>query len=138
MSKSNDLSKKILDHMLGGPDYTRPATVYIALFTADPGEGSGGTEATGSGYARKAVTNNDTNFPASTGSTTAAKTNGADITFDDATGDWSSGADMTHWVMFDASSGGNRMYKGALTTAKPVLSGDGPVIKAGDMDITED
>lgn len=138
MSKSNDLSKKILDHILGGPDYTRPATVYIALFTTDPGEGTGGTEVTGSGYARKAVTNNSTNFPAATGSTTGQKTNGTAIVFTDATGDWASGSNIGYWAMFDASSGGNRMYKGALAVAKPVLNGDGVTIAAGAMNITED
>lgn len=138
MSKSNDLSKKILDHMLGGPDYVRPATVYIALFTTDPGEGTGGTEVTGSGYARRAVTNNNTNFPASTGSTTATKTNGTAIVFADATGDWASAGNIGFWAMFDASSGGNRMYKGALAVAKPVLNGDAVTIAASAMVITED
>lgn len=138
MSKSNDLSKKILDHMVGGPDYTRPATVYIALFTTDPGEGTGGTEVTGSGYARAAVTNNSTNFPAATGSTTATKSNATAITFPTATGDWASAANIGFWAMFDASSGGNRMYKGALAVAKPVLNGDTPSIAIGAMTLTED
>lgn len=138
MSKSNDLSKKILDHVLGGVDYVRPATVYIALFTSDPGEGTGGTEVTGSGYARVAVTNNSTNFPAATGSTTGQKSNGTAITWPTATGDWASAANIGFWAMFDASSGGNRMYKGALTVAKPVLNGDTASIAIGVMVITED
>lgn len=66
-ARSNYSAKKILDHELGGPDYTRPATVYIALLTVRPNmidTGSTITEANYTGYARKAVTNNATNFPA--------------------------------------------------------------------------
>lgn len=136
MSKSDYLENAILDHILGGGDYVRPATVYFALFTSDPGEAAGGTEATGTDYARVAVTNNATNFPAASG---GAKSNGTAITFPAAgAGGWSSGADMTHWVMFDASSGGNRLYKGPLAIAKPVLEGDVASIPVGDLDITED
>ena len=32
-SKSNYLELKVLDHVLGGGDYTRPAKVYVALYT---------------------------------------------------------------------------------------------------------
>lgn len=138
MSKSNYLSKEVLDHVLGGADYSRPATVYLALFTSNPDEDASGTEATGSAYARVAITNNGTNFPAATGTTAASKTNGATFTFTTATGDWSSGSDMTHWALFDASSGGNCLYYGALGTAKPVLDGDTASVAASSMVITED
>jgi hypothetical protein len=139
MSTSNDLSKKWLDHTYGATTNTPPATVYIALFTSDPGDGTGGTEATGTGYARKAVTNNTTNFTNATGSTVATKTNGTDIVFAAAgTGGWSSGANMTHWASMDASSGGNRLHTGALTVPKPVADGDVVTIAAGSLTITQD
>jgi len=139
MSKSNDLSLKLLNHALGGPDYVRPATVYLGFFTSDPGEGVGGTEATGTGYARTAITNNATNFPAATGSTIGTKSNAVAFTGPTAgVGGWSSGANMTHWALFDAASGGNRMYKGALQIAKPVLEGDSPSVAIGAIVITED
>jgi len=66
-AKSNYLAKKVLDHILGGSDYTRPSTVYLALCTARPkmdDTGSTITEANYTGYSRLAVTNNSTNFPA--------------------------------------------------------------------------
>ncbi len=34
MSASNYLEQKLLDHVLGGPDFTRPATVYLTLHKA--------------------------------------------------------------------------------------------------------
>src|SRR3972149_249132 len=80
MSASSDLENKILNHILGGGDYTRLATIYVALYTSDPGEdGSANTnEATGTDYARAAVTNNDTNWPAASG---GSKANGTAINF---------------------------------------------------------
>lgn len=138
MSKSNYLEAKLQDHVLGGPDYVRPATVYVSLHTADPTDAGGGAEATGSGYARKSVTNNATNWPAATGTTPTTKSNGTEIAFAAATGDWSAAANMTHFGLWDAASGGNLLIKGALGTAKPVLNGDTPTIAAGALSWTED
>ena len=87
--KSDYLENKVLDHVLGGGDYTRPATVYIGLYTATPSDSGGGTEVAGNGYDRADVTNNATNFPASSG---GAKSNGTAITFAAACG-WQLGHD---------------------------------------------
>jgi len=84
-SKSNYLENKVLDHVLGGGDYTRPATVYVALYTVAPSDTGGGTEVTGGSYARAAVTNNSTNWPAASG---GEKSNGTEITFETATASW--------------------------------------------------
>jgi hypothetical protein len=42
-----------------------------------------------------------------------------------------SGANLTHFVIFDASTAGNAIGWGALTTAKPVLNGDTASFAAG-------
>ncbi len=52
---TNFLESELVDHMIGNA-YTAPTTIYLALFTAVPGEAGGGTEVTGSGYARQAIT----------------------------------------------------------------------------------
>ena len=44
-----------------------PASLYIGFTTTLPTPTAAGTEATGGGYARIAVVNNSTNFPAATG-----------------------------------------------------------------------
>lgn len=57
-------AKDILDAKFGSGS---PATVYAALLLTLPlGDGTGGTEFSGGTYARIAVTNNNTNFPAAT------------------------------------------------------------------------
>lgn len=131
-SKSDYLENELLDHVLGGGDYSRPATVYIALFTAAPTDAGGGTEVTGGSYARKAVTNNATNWPAASG---GAKSNGTAIEFVTATADWGT---VVAFAIFDAATDGNMLYWGDLTASKSVDSGDTARFAAGELDVTED
>lgn len=132
MSKSNHLGNAILNHMLGGPDYVRPPTIYIALFTAAPTDAGGGTEVVGGSYARAAVTNDATNFPAAVA---GVKANGVAINFAQATAAWGT---VVAFGIFDALSGGNLLFWGNLTTPKTVQSGDTPNFSIGALTITED
>jgi hypothetical protein len=110
-----------------------PATLYFALFTSSPNpDGTGGTEATGGGYARKAVTNNTTNFPAPSGGQVS---NGTAVTFIAASGaDWGT---IEAIVVTDASSAGNRYDFMDLTTPRPVLDGDIFSITVGQFVVTQ-
>lgn len=131
-SKSNALENSLLDHVLGGPDYTRPATVYLALFTVAPTDAGGGTEVSGNNYARAAVTNNATNFPAASG---GAKSNGTAISFNTPSGSWGT---VVAFGMFDAASAGNLLYWADLTVNKTINSGDLVSFPIGDLDFVED
>ena len=131
MSKSDYLENKVLDHILGGGDYTRPGTVYISLFTATPNDAGGGTEVTGGSYDRVDVTNNATNWPAASG---GAKANGTAITFPQASANWGTVDEVGVW---DASTAGNILYVGSLTTAKTINNGDSAQFAIGALDITE-
>ena len=131
MSKSNYLEDAILDHILGDGTFSQPATVYVSLHSADPGD-TGASELSGNGYARVAVTNNATNWPNASG---GVKSNGAAITFPAATGsDW---ATATHFGIWDASSAGNPLFFGALADSKTVEVGDIASFATGEIDITE-
>lgn len=134
MSATDFLENKKLDHILGATTYTPPATTYIGLSTADPGEtGSGLAEPSGGSYARVAVTNNTTNWPAASA---GSKSNGTQIAFASPTGSWGT---VTHWFIADASSGGNMLYKGPLTAATTIGAGDPqPRFAAGTLIINED
>lgn len=133
-SKTNYLEDKLLDHVLGGGDYTRPATVYFALFTVAPGESGGGTECSGGGYARVAVTNDATNWPAASG---GSKSNGLVVSFPVLTG---SIGTVAGFGIFDASSGGNLLYYYEIPSGdqKSYDANDVPVIPVGAITITED
>ncbi len=113
--------KAVLDQLFGATAYSTPATLYVALYTATPSDSGGGTEVSGGSYARVAVTNNTTNFPASTGGAPASKSNGTAITFPAPTAAWGV---VTSFGVLDASTAGNLLWWGALTVSKTINNGD--------------
>lgn len=131
-SKSDFLELELLDHVLGNAAYSAPATVYVALYTVAPTDAGGGTEVSGGSYARVAVTNNDTNWPAAS---SGAKANGTVITFPTATAAW---GECVAFAILDAASGGNFLYWADLTLNKTVGDGDTAQFAVGDLDVTED
>ena len=134
MSSLSDYAEnELLDHVFGAATYSRPATVYLELFTADPNDaGTGGTVvATANGYTgRTAVTNNSTNFPAATG---GAKTNGVDITIGTASGSWGT---VVGIGVYDASTSGNLLAYHPLGTDKAPVAGKRVKILAGTLDLS--
>lgn len=133
MSFSNYLELALLDHVFGGSDYTRPATLYISLHTADSGETGASEVASSNAYARVAVTNNATNFPAAS---SGSKANGTTITFATPTGaGWGT---ATHFGIWDASTGGNFISGGALSVSQSIPAGVIVSIAVGALTITLD
>ena len=131
-SFSDFLELELLDHVFGAAAYTAPATVYIALFTVAPTDAGGGTEVTGGSYARLAVTNNATNFPAAAA---GAKSNGTVFTFVTATANWGT---VVAFAIFDAVTLGNMLCWADLTLSKAVNNGDTASFPVGDLDLTLD
>lgn len=129
-SISNFLETELVDHVFGAAAYSAPATLYFALFTAAPSDAGGGTEVSGGSYARVAVTNNATNFPAGN-----PKSNGVAIDFGTATANWGT---VTHVGVFDAASGGNLLVWGALENPKTIDNGDGAAFAIGEFTLTLD
>jgi len=126
MSAMSDfLELEVLDHVLGTGSYTMPTTVRIGLSTGSFGDDNSGTELTGNGYARQAIT-----FAAA--SSGSAATN-ATVTFPTATGSWGS---VGFWGIFDAASGGNLLVHGAFASAKTIGTGDVFRINSGDLTVT--
>jgi len=126
MSFSNFSETEILDHVFGAAAYTAPTTLYLALFTATPGETGGGTEVSGNGYVRKAVA-----FTTS-GNTTS---NTSAVEYPTATGNFGT---VTSVGVFDASTSGNLMAYAALSSSKTIETGDVFRVPAADLDITLD
>lgn len=112
-------------------------TIYVALSSTTPTEsGTNITEPSSGSYARVATAAID--WDAATSADPSVVLNAAAVEFPQATGDWVSGADLTHFVLYDAASAGNVLGSGALGTAKPVLSGDTPSFAIGDLLISLD
>ena len=125
------LELELLDHVFGAAAYTAPATLYVALSTTTITDAGGNmTEPSGNAYARVAVTNNATNWPAAAA---GAKANGTAITFPTATGSWGT---IIDFAIMDAATAGNMLGYGTLTTAQAITTGNTPSFAIGDLDIT--
>lgn len=135
--KSTYLDNAILDIVLGAgatPTFAQGvATVFIALFTSTPSVGgSGGVEVPiANNYSRVSVTNNATNWPSAS---SGLKSNGTAITFGTASGSWGT---VVGFGIYDASTSGNLLYFGALTTSKTVGNTDIVSFSVGSLQITE-
>lgn len=126
MSLTNTFETTTLTWLFTAGSATRPTAWYLGLFTSDPGESGAGTEVSGGGYAREAVT-----FTVS-GNTA---TNSGAIEWDAATASWGT---VTHIAIMDAASGGNMIASNALTASKAIGTDDIIRVPAGDLDITLD
>lgn len=105
-------------------------TLYISAFTAAPTQSGGGTEVSGSGYVRKSVTNNSTNFSVSS---QGLYTNLIDITFAAASG--GSWGTITAIGIHDALSAGNLLGYHVLTTPETINDTNQLNIPVGNLDI---
>lgn len=121
------LKNALLNHFLGGPDYTRPTTLYAALSTTTITGAGSLTEPSGGAYARVAVTNNVTNFPAAA---SGAKSCTQAIQFPTATANW---GNVIGVAFFDAPTAGNLIAyvnRGATVT---INSGNTAIIPANTL-----
>lgn len=125
-SFSDYLEDKLLKHVFTNTSYTSPSSLYLALYTVAPSDTGGGTELSGSGYTREAVT-------FSVSGTTTLATNSAAVEFDAATGSWGT---IVAVGVFDASTSGNLLAWSELTTSKAISTGDILRIPSGELDIT--
>lgn len=121
---SDYLENKVVGHVFGGSAYTAPSTLYVALYTSAPSDTGGGTEVSGGAYARQTAAFTIT---ADTASNTSA------IEYPTATANYGT---VVAVGVFDASSSGNLLAYGNLTTSKTVSTGDVFRFNAGAIDIT--
>jgi len=128
MSKSNYLEDKLLDHALGTTAYTQPTNQYLALHTANPDEDGSGAELSATGYSRAAI-----DFNAASGGTAT----GPDAVIEFTNSGGTNWTEVTHFGIWDASSSGNLLYYGALTTSKTIAPGDTLRFTAGSISISE-
>lgn len=105
----------VLDWLLTSGSATRPTAWYVALYTVAPTDTGGGTEVSGTSYARTAVT-----FSVS-GTSPATAANSAAVEFPEAGGSWGT---VVAAGIFDASSAGNLLAYANLTASKAVDTGD--------------
>jgi hypothetical protein len=113
-----------------GEAYALDATLnttnkWLALFTAAPGETGGGTEVSGGGYTRVAVT-----WAAAVQGAPSTKNPSGAVTFPQASADWGI---VTDFAIFDSASAGNMVWDGALTVTRDIKNGDTPSFAAAQL-----
>jgi hypothetical protein len=129
MNISNFLATALLNQVFRNTVYTRPTTVYLALYTSDPTAVDTGTEVSGGAYARIAVT---FGAPAIESSRETIRST-AELVFSIATADW---GNITHAGIRDASTAGNLLYYGGILNPRQILTGDRLRIEAGSIVLT--
>lgn len=120
---TNYSENQLLVWQLTSGGVTRPTAWFAAVGTGNTDITLTG-EPSGNGYSRQAVTFSVTNDVAS---------NTALLTFGPASASWGS---MASIAVFDASTGGNCLWAGALTQAKTIDSGDSLTVNAGALTLT--
>jgi hypothetical protein len=128
----------ILQFLLGGAAMSAPAGAYAALYSAVPTADNGTfTELAGGGYARATISSSNASSAWSATTTDATgvwKTNSAQISFPQATANWTA---ASGWGVLDASSAGNIVYWGTFAGPSTVGSGATPSFASGQLKIVE-
>ena len=103
-------ANKVLDMAFGKAANTFPDSLYIGLTSTQPTNiGENVTEPSGNNYSRVFCANDSAMWPAANGRT---KSNGQDVLFPAATGDWGT---QSFFVLYDAPTAGNFIAYGELT-----------------------
>lgn len=124
MSDFTDYSENnIANWMVGGQDMpVAHGNVYVALHTGDPTETGSSNEVSASSYSRaSSVAGTDWNI------TGGSFENANEIAFPDAQELW---GDVSHFSLWDSSTGGNAIAYSSLTNTRTVDNGDAPVFRA--------
>lgn len=130
MSAMSDyLENKLVDHIFRSATFAAPTTLAVGLLTAAPSDAGGGTEVSGNSYARVALNPSDTNWKSTQNTATAGNSSGTGgqtknavaITFPTPSGNWGT---VSHFGIYDATSGGNLLFYGSLTISKTINQSD--------------
>lgn len=134
---SNYAGKQILNAMTGRDSSVYLANpCYLALSSTEPQkDGTGVTEPSGNGYARKLIgQSNYSSYWMMGEPKDNVSTNDKEIHFDEATGDW---PNTYQWVcIYNQSTGGNLIAWGKLSTAITVKANTVPLIRVGQLTIS--
>jgi hypothetical protein len=128
MSAASDyLENKVLDHVLKNTSFSQPTNLYLGLWTADDGLESGTltSEVSGGSYSRQSIT-----FGAASGGSASTSST---VTFPAATANWGT---IAYVAIMDASTSGNVLFHGSVTTSKTIESGDTFQVSSGNLTVS--
>jgi hypothetical protein len=109
---------------------SKPTVWAVALHSGAPGADGTANELSGGDYARVDLPPSDSNWGAVSSGTFS---NLAEIEFAEATTDWTT---VTHFSIWDATTGGNARYTGPLNASKSVSTGQTAKFAVGAITVT--
>ena len=110
-----------------------PAHVYIALMLTSPTPAGGGSEVTGTGYARVSVANTNVQWSGPSATAPSVSSNVNAIVFPTAGSDWGQPA---FFAIYDAATFGNLIWFGPLANPIDIPSGTTPQYAASNLNLT--
>jgi hypothetical protein len=126
---SRVIRQGLLDHLLlTGAGLTRPASIFVALYTVAPTATGGGTECVGAGYVRV----EHATWVAATGAEPSVAVNNGVITFPVAGGAW---GDIVAIGLHSAIAAGTFLAYGTIT-AKTIAVGDTASFASGSLSVS--
>ena len=118
---SNFAENELLDHIMGTGAYTLPSATWLQLHTGDPGEDQ--TANVASLSTRQEVTS-------WAAAASLATSNSASVQFTATATET-----IAWWSVWDASTAGNPLFYGQLTTSRAVVADDLLTFGSGDIDL---
>lgn len=107
-----------------------PTAYYLGLSTTAPSaDGSNVTEVSGGSYARVDLTGK---LSEPVGGIVANNADSGAISFPQSTANW---GNVTHFLIYNAKTGGNLLMYGALDSARDIKSGTTLTINKGDLQL---
>ena len=126
MPKSTYSANNYINSAYRGQSFSAPSTIYVALYTAMPGVGGGGTEVSGGSYVRQAVT-----FAVPSG---GVSSNSTAVTYPIATGVWGT---ILGYGYLDAAVNGNLLSFMTLSASRTIGVGDQVIFDVGNLTLAE-
>jgi hypothetical protein len=126
---SNYLEDQITGWIAGTTFATAPTATFVQLYSQDPTDAG---SATGALYSRVSIASGTGSWTRGTGGN-GTITNASAFTI---TSSATATASATYVAVWDASTAGNLLFFGALTTAKTIASGDEVKFNASALTLT--
>jgi len=126
-NKTDFLESALINHIFGGTSFTAPTAWYLAIYDVDPGEAV--TSASPAALTSQRVQITSWNRSGNTA------TNANNMQFDPVPG----GATwvVSHFAIFNATTGGSPLYYGPLSATKTVSAGDILFVAANQISVSE-
>jgi len=133
---SNYTETNLINALLRGTAFPLPATVYVSLHTATPGETGTSEVSTGSwpAYVRRDAAQGAAISTGWAAPTDGVTTNAKQLTYPANNGAGS--VTVTHFGLWDAATGGNYLAGAVLTSSRTLAVGDVLVFDIGSLTVT--